>query len=132
GEDTDRRRGEHYVGYRDGNENGEVVGEDDAAGGHRQRRGKQNLKEKEKRNQPPGAAIRLTKEDIRAAGRRQLRGELGGDETVRNRQQSAEDPGEHSPPPTHRRQYEGNGDERPDADHIDHVQRDSAPEPDVS
>ena len=67
GDDADARRCENDVRLRAGHEHAEVVREADAAGGHRQRRGKENLEKEEERDQPARAAVRLAKKVVRAA-----------------------------------------------------------------
>ncbi len=128
-EDADDCRGCAAVRAEARHEHGEVVREADAARRHRQRRGEEDLEEKEEGDQSPEAAVGVAEKRVRAARRRQLRGELGGDEAVANGEQAADDPGEHRAAAAHFFEDERDRDEGADPDHVDHVQRDAAPQP---
>ena len=110
-----------------------VLGEADAAGRHRQRRAERQLPDEEKR-QPAADARPVHRAQIAdgPACLRQRRAELGPDQPVARDEQRADDPPQHRLRPVHRRDHQRDRDERPDADHVDHVQDGGVPETDAA
>ena len=66
----------------------------------------------------------------RTAGLREGRAQLRPHKAVTRHQQRAQHPAEHRLRPVHRRDDQGNGDERPHPDHVDHVQGGGVPQAD--
>ena len=102
-------------------------------GGHRERRAEGELQDEEERQ--PAAdprAVHRAQVAHRAAGLRQRGAELRPDQAVAHDEQCAEHPAQHRLRPVHRRDHQRDGDERPDADHVDHVQRGRVPEADAA
>src|SRR5512146_27916 len=108
--------------------------EADASGGDRHGGAERQLPNKQKGEQaaPSIRTEHFTKIAIGASGAGHSGAELSPDEAVADGEEGAEDPAEHRLRAAHGGDDEWNGDEGTDADHVDHVQRGRAPEPDLA
>ncbi len=101
---------------------------------NRERRTEGKLPDKKKRHQPAEFAgtVNFAQETIRAPRPRHRRTQFGGDQAVTGGEQRSGNPSEHGLRTAHGAHDQRNGDERPHADHVDHVQRSSAAQPDAA
>ena len=108
-----------------------VLREPDAARGHRQRGAERQLEDEQER-QP--AADTWTVHGAQVLDRPARAGQGGAEfrphQPVAHGEQRAEHPADHGLRPVHRGDDERDRDERPHADHVDHVQRGGVPEAD--
>ena len=102
----------------------EVFHHADDAGRHDQGNGQQHRPDEKERHQFPGAVLEgLAKIDVSTARARHRRAEFGPDHAVACRQDRAGDPADQRLRTAHHGDHQRNGDERPDAAHLRHVDR---------
>ena len=102
-----------------------VGGKTDQPAGHGERRAEDHLPNEQEAQQPSPAAWAegLPQKDVSPARVRHGCAELRPDHSVRKGQQRAQHPAQHRLRPAHLGQDERDGDEGPDAHHVDHVER---------
>lgn len=100
-----------------------VIAEADAGRRHAQRAGEQHLPQKQKGKQAaPALALEgFAKIDIGAAGARHGSAQFGVDQSVAHGENRAQNPAQHRLRAAHVRNDRAQRDERPNADHVEHV-----------
>ena len=103
----------------------EILRKADVTRGDLQRPAQDELPDEQKRHQSSEgfAAKTVAQIDVTAARARHGRAQLAPDQRVRHRDEDGHQPADHRLGPVERRHEGGNRDERPDADHVGHVQR---------
>ena len=117
-----------------GPEVGSVTRQSDGAGSNRERRAEGKLPDKKKGNQSAESAraVDLAQITVRSTRPGHGRAQFRPDQPVAHGEDRAEDPAQHGLRSAHCAHDQRNGDERPHADHVDHVQRGSAADADAA
>ena len=105
-----------------------ILRETDRSRSHDQRSTERELPDVEERDQTAGAAgsVDFTQEGVGAAGLRQCCSQLCPDQPIAKRESRAEYPAEHGLRTAHSSDDERQSDERADAHHLQHVERERA------
>ncbi len=105
----------------------------DATGRNRKRRRKAQLPHVQKAQPVPGALrpVNLAQKRIRPARARKCRAQFSPHQSVRNSDRRAQQPRPHRKPVARRRNDQRQRDERPHADHLQHVEQHRGTKPDA-
>ena len=106
----------------------------DRARGDRQRSAERELPDKKKRYRPPQflRPVNLFQVSIRPARPRHRRAQFRPHQAIASRQHRPQDPTQHRLRTAHHRDHQRDGDKRPHADHVDHVERGRRTQPNTA